>query len=128
MKTTSCPTLAEWLWLTPIALLLLGMAGCQQSNRTTVSYMKTLDNSRLQWCIEQIDSGRIRRGMDTNNLQAVFGDSLDFCYEGKAYSFLSAPSGGNDGGVQSPALWKIDFMINPQGIVTDYSLTKAGEK
>ena len=88
--------------------------------------MKSLDNDKLYWCIEQIDSGRIRRGMDTNSLRALFGESLGFYYEGKAYSIL----GGEriPAGFQPPPLWRIDFIISQQGIVTDYSLRKAGDK
>jgi hypothetical protein len=66
--------------------------------------------------------------MDKPSLQALFGASLDYGYDGKAYSFLSSPPKSNDAGEQLPTIWKIEFIINPQGIVTDYTLTKTDEK
>jgi hypothetical protein len=86
---------------------------------------------RLFWCIEQIEAKPIRRGMSTNELKAVFGDSLDHYHIGKAYSLLSSRPTESDPALataQWGPMWEIDFTINESGFVTDYSLTKAGEK
>ena len=66
--------------------------------------------------------------MDADSLKVLFGESLDYYYEGKAYSILFTPPKDWPKGVQLPPLWRIDFTISRQGIVTDYSLTKGGEK
>src|SRR5260370_1388659 len=89
-----------------IFFLFSGIIGCREPERGNVSAMKPLDNTRLQWCIRLIESGKVHRGMDTNSLATIFGESLDFYHEGKAYSFLSAPPKGGRAGVQLPSLWK----------------------
>ena len=69
--------------------------------------------------------------MSTSELKEVFGDALDYYQVGKAYSLLSAAPTESDPALaasQWGPMWEIDFTINESGFVTDYSLTKAGEK
>ncbi len=106
-----------------IAMALLVVTGCQHSVTIKSSNMKSMDNSRLQWCIEMIDSGKIRRGMDTNGLIAIFGERLGFFGPREAFTFLSGPPAGTPNDIQLPPLWRINFNIDDRGLVTDISIT-----
>lgn len=128
MKTLFYALLKRIVELALVPIYLMTAAGCRQPNHTEPNRSYSFDNSRLYWCIEQIESGKIRRGMDTNSLRSIFGQSLDFYDRGEAYSFLTAPPKGESGWNQWPALWKIDFVISSNGIVTDFKITKSGDK
>ena len=138
LVSASCQSLSMWCRIAPVAVLvvlLLGMAGCNQSKHVTSSDVVTIDKTRLYWCIEQIDSGRIHRGMDAGSLKELFGESLKFVHEGLAFSDLSLPAEGPKMGIpegsipdQVPPPWRIWFTTNSQGFVTKFSLTKLGGK
>jgi hypothetical protein len=86
-----------------------------------------MDHSRLYWCIEKIHSGEIRRWMDTNSLGRIFGESLEYLHKGKLAAVLSVPTDKISSGSQWPPIWQINFVIDQEGFVTDYSLIR-GEK
>jgi len=114
-----------------LAALFLCSVGCQKSNGTTarkINYVvHGMDHSRLYWCIDRIQSGDIHRGMHTNSLGRIFGESLEYHHKGKLAALLSVPTDKISSGSQWPPMWQINFVIDQEGFVTDYSLIK-GDK
>ncbi|HEY1173233.1 MAG TPA: hypothetical protein VGH19_17825 [Verrucomicrobiae bacterium] len=97
-----------WIIVCALLVILPGM-GCRTAPEIQSSQGVSVE--RLLWCISEIESGRIRRGMSTDELQKIFGGTLDFYHEENAYAFLSRPLKMKHGDVPPP-LWKIDFSIS----------------
>jgi hypothetical protein len=109
-----------------VSVLLLVLAGC--SKPYSKKAVTSPDNSRLYWCIELIESGKIRRGMDTASLKEIFGEWIEFSNENEAISFLSPQRADSQTIVQLPAPWYIKFSISQDGVVTNYFLCKSSGK
>jgi hypothetical protein len=115
----------RFLW---VSLLVMPLVGCGQQSPKRPQLVNTAHNSRLYWCIGLIESGKIRRGMDTNSLNKIFGERLHFYSENEATAFLPIDLADARWMVQLPPPWYIKFSINHEGIVTNFSLSKSSGK
>jgi hypothetical protein len=111
----------DLLWISVMFL-----ASCGGPGPTRL--VSTHDENRLYWCIGLIESGKVRRGMDTNELQRIFGKWLVFTSENEAMSLLPAQRLDDRQIMQSPTPWHIKFALSYEGIVTNYWLSKDSGK
>ena len=86
--------------------------------------MPNVHNGQLYRYIELIEYDKIRRGMSTNGLQAIFGEWLEFSSKNKAIAQVPSPREDLNSNGQAPPPWDLTFDISDEGIVTNYSLTK----
>ena len=99
--------------------------GCR-SNRPEVRPTYSYDD--LYKCIELIERGEIKRGMNSSDLARIWGDAITFRHAAKdAIVFLSGPP-QNGWPAQPAPLWSIQFELNDDGIVSDYCIALGEEK
>lgn len=114
--------------LFPVLVSATILVSCSQSGPKQLEFVNTNKDNRLSWCIGLIESGKIRRGMDTNSLKSIFGEWLELANEGEALAFLPLERADDRRIEQLPTPWFIKFSIGHDGLVRDFSLTKGSGK
>ena len=104
----------------------VGCKGTENNMESALAYRnEKLDDTKLYWCINEINVSRIKRGMRKESLQELWGPSLRFENADRtARCILTVPKKSQEP-VQLPPPWEIRFSLDERGTVEDFYLTRA---
>ncbi|MEN9404696.1 MAG: hypothetical protein RL091_3399 [Verrucomicrobiota bacterium] len=105
----------------------------REPNQSSSEYAKFRFDSRLMWCIDQVNQGKVYRNMPLNELKGIFKEKLlgeGLTPNGERYfsSILDKDYRPSDGPRQFARTWIIEFKVSKSDRVTDYSITMSGEQ